>query len=121
MRGGLSTSMQRCQSLVFGACTATAFKRPFAIGPLRGTFSLNRGFVYRDRARREGAESRNITRVRRWPPLALSPLRFRSDGFLGVLLLALAALVDCFPVDRDGSRDADAYAHLTPLPPGQLA
>src|ERR1039458_9022101 len=35
-------------------------------------FALNRGFVYRDRARRHGIASRCVPRARPRPPLALS-------------------------------------------------
>jgi len=46
-------------------------------------FSLNRAFVYRDRARRQGMVSRRIARVRARPPLALSPAE--QDVLLGLL------------------------------------
>ena len=47
-------------------------------------FSLNRAFVYRDRARRQGVALRHLLpRVRARPPLALSPAE--QDVLLGVL------------------------------------
>jgi putative transposase len=46
-------------------------------------FSLNRAFVYRDRARRQGMVSRRIARVRARPPLALSLAE--QDVLLGLL------------------------------------
>jgi putative transposase len=46
-------------------------------------FALNRGFVYRDRARRHGTASRCLPRVRPRPPLALS--NSEQDLLLGIL------------------------------------
>jgi putative transposase len=46
-------------------------------------FSLNRSFVYRDRARRRGAVPRPVARVRARPPLALSLAE--QDVLLGLL------------------------------------
>jgi len=46
-------------------------------------FALNRGFVYRDRARRHGIASRCVPRARPRPPLALS--RAERELLLGLL------------------------------------
>ena len=46
-------------------------------------FALNRGFVYRDRARRHGTASRCVPRARPRPPLALSSAE--QDLLLGIL------------------------------------
>jgi putative transposase len=46
-------------------------------------FALNRGFVYRDRARRHGTASRCVPRARPRPPLALSGSE--QDLLLGIL------------------------------------
>jgi putative transposase len=46
-------------------------------------FALNRGFVYRERARHRGSPSRGVPRARRRPPLALSSAE--QEVLLGVL------------------------------------
>jgi putative transposase len=46
-------------------------------------FALNRAFVYRDRARRQGIASQRVARVRARPPLALSTAE--QDLLLGLL------------------------------------
>src|SRR6202790_2877953 len=46
-------------------------------------FAVNRGFVYRDRARHRGSASRRLPRARPRPPLALSGAE--QDLLLGLL------------------------------------